>query len=147
MREYIKSIDIKYRKVGSVPAKVDIEKQKYFHDNTLQPKLEEAKNGAREVYFMDAAHFVLGAFLSFLWSFKRIFVRTPSGRQRFNVLGALNAVTKKMITIKNDSYITSIQVCELFRKIKEQTQLPVSVRTPTQSVGLGELRAASKAAS
>ena len=127
MREYIKSIDIKYRKVGSVPAKVDIEKQKYFHDNTLQPKLEEAKNGAREVYFMDAAHFVLGAFLSFLWSFKRIFVRTPSGRQRFNVLGALNAVTKKMITIKNDSYITSIQVCELFRKIKEQTQLPVSI--------------------
>ena len=32
-----------------------------------------------------------------------------------------------MITIKNDSYITSIQVCELFRKIKEQTQLPVSI--------------------
>ena len=127
MREYIKSIEVKYRKVGAVPAKVDIEKQKDFHDNNLQPKLDEAKNRIREVYFVDAAHFVLGAFLSFLWSFTRIFVRTPSGRQRFNVLGALNAVTKKMITIKNDSYITSIQVCELFRKIKEQTQLPITI--------------------
>jgi transposase len=127
MRKYIKSIGVKYRKVGAVPAKVDIEKQKDFHDNILQPKLEEAKNGVREIYFVDAAHFVLGAFLSFLWSFKQILVRTPSGRQRFNVLGALNAVTKKMMTIKNDSYMTSIQVCELLRKIKEQAQLPMTI--------------------
>lgn len=127
LRKYIKSIGIRYRKVGSVPAKVNNEKQKKFHDNLLQPKLEEAKQGKREVYFVDAAHFVLGAFLAYLWSFKRIFVRTPSGRQRYNVLGALNAITKKIITITNDSYITSIQVCELLQKIKEQSKLPITI--------------------
>ncbi len=127
LRKYIKSIGIRYRKVASVPAKVDNTKQKYFHDNLLQPKLEEAKQGKREVYFVDAAHFVLGAFLAYLWSFKRIFVRSPAGRQRYNVLGALNATTKKMITITNDSYITSIQVCELLQKIKEQTTLPITL--------------------
>lgn len=127
LRKYIKSIGIRYRKVASVPAKVDNEKQKYFHDDLLQPKLEEAKQGTREVYFVDAAHFVLGAFLAYLWSFKRIFVRTPAGRQRYNVLGALNATTKKMITITNDSYITSVQVCDLLQKIKEQTNLPITI--------------------
>ena len=127
LREYIKSIGIKYRQVGAVPAKVDTEKQKDFHDNSLQPRLDEAKSGNREVYFVDAAHFVLGAFLSFLWSFKRVFIRTPSGRQRYNVLGALNAITKKMISVKNDSYITSIQVCELLWKIKRQALLPVTI--------------------
>jgi transposase len=127
LRKYIKSLGIKYRKTGSIPAKMDNKKQKDFHDNILQPKLDEAREGKREVYFVDAAHFVLGAFLAFLWSFKRIFVRTPSGRQRFNVLGALNAITKKMISIKNDSYITATEVCELLKKLKAQATLPITV--------------------
>jgi transposase len=112
MRAYLKSIGASRRKVNSIPAKADIEAQKKFHDEKLQPRLEEAKAGKRVVYFVDAAHFVLGAFLGYLWSFVRMFVRTPSGRQRFNVLGALNAITKELITITNDTYITSWQVCE-----------------------------------
>ena len=119
MRSYLKKLGITWRKVNSVPAKVDINAQKKFHDEQLQPRLEEAKDGKRSVYFVDAAHFVLGAFLGYLWSFTRIFVRTPSGRQRFNVLGALNAITKELVTITNDSYITSSQVCELLVKIAE----------------------------
>jgi len=71
------------------------------------------------VYFVDAAHFVLGAFLAILWSFRRIFVETASGRQRLNVLGALNAVTKEMVTIINTTYINAWSVIELIRKIRE----------------------------
>jgi transposase len=71
------------------------------------------------VYFVDAAHFVLGAFLAILWSFRRIFVETSSGRQRLNVLGALNALTKEMITVINTTYINSWSVVELMRKIRE----------------------------
>ena len=115
MRTYLKTLDIKWRKVGSIPAKVDMEAQQKFHDEQLQPRLEEAKGGKRSVYFVDAAHFVMGAFLGFLWCVTRVFVRTPSGRQRFNVLGALNAITKKLEMVTNDSYITSIQVCELLK--------------------------------
>jgi hypothetical protein len=65
--------------------------------------LEEAKSGKRAVFFVDAAHFVLGAYLGFL-CFERLFVKSGSGRQRFNVLGALNAVTQ-LITVTNDTYI------------------------------------------
>jgi len=71
------------------------------------------------VYFVDAAHFVLGSFLAILWSFRRIFVETSSGRQRFNVLGALNAVTKEMITVTNNTYINAWSVVELIRKIRD----------------------------
>ena len=127
MRAYLKKLDIKWRKVGGIPAKVDIAAQQKFHDEQLQPRLEEAKAGKRTVYFMDAAHFVMGAFLGFLWCVTRVFVRTPSGRQRFNVLGALNAITKKLEMVTNDSYITSIQVCELLKKLAENATLPITI--------------------
>lgn len=127
MRAYLKKLDIKWRKVGGIPAKVDIAAQQKFHDEQLQPRLEEAKAGKRAVYFMDAAHFVMGAFLGFLWCVTRVFVRTPSGRQRFNVLGALNAITKKLEMVTNDSYITSIQVCELLKKLADSTTLPITI--------------------
>ena len=127
MRAYLKKLGIKWRKVGNIPAKINIETQQKFHEEQLQPRLEEAKDGKRTVHFMDAAHFVMGAFLGFLWSLTRVFVRTPSGRQRFNVLGALNAITKKLEMVTNDSYISSIQVCELLKKLAENSTLPITV--------------------
>jgi transposase len=52
-----------------------------------------------------------------LWCFARVVVRAPSGRQRFNVLGALHALTHQLITVTNDSYINASSVCELLGKI------------------------------
>lgn len=60
---------------------------------------------------------MLGAYLGFLWCFARVLVRAPSGRQRFNVLGALDAITHQLITITNESYINSVSVGELLEKI------------------------------
>jgi transposase len=65
------------------------------------------------VFFVDAAHFVLAPFLGFLWSLTRLFIRAPAGRQRFNVLGALNAITHELISVTNETYITAHEVCEL----------------------------------
>jgi transposase len=127
MRKYLKKLGADFRKVGGLPAKTDIEKQKNFLENELNPRLDQAKANARSVYFIDAAHFVLGAFLGYLWCLARVFVRTPSGRQRFNVLGALNAVTKELTTITNNTYITSTQVCELLRLIAQNSTLPITV--------------------
>lgn len=79
--------------------------------------MEQAKAGTRKVYFVDAAHFVQSAFLGWLWCFGRIFVRSNSGRQRFNVLGALCATTHRLTTICNTGYINSGSVCELLRKL------------------------------
>jgi transposase len=89
----------------------------------LEPALEEAKEGKAVVYFIDSAHFVMGAFLSILWSFSRIFIKTSSGRQRFNVLGALNAVSLELITVVNESYINAWSVVDLFQKIRTQHPL------------------------
>ncbi len=71
----------------------------------------------RTVFFVDAAHFVLRPYLGFLWCFVRILVRAPCGRQRFNVLGALNAISHQLITVTNDRYINAISVCTLVEKI------------------------------
>ena len=60
---------------------------------------------------------MLSAYLGYLWCFERVLVRAPSGRQRFNVLGALNAVTHELITVTNDSYINSVSVGRLLEKI------------------------------
>lgn len=69
------------------------------------------------MYFVDAAHFVLAPFLGYLWTRVRRFIRAPAGRQRFNVLGAIDAITHQLVTVTNDSYINAQSVCELLRKI------------------------------
>jgi len=77
---------------------------------------------------VDSAHFVLGTYLGFLWCFARILVRAPSGRQRFNVLGALHAITYQLVTVTNESYITATSVCELLEKIAQLgLQMPITV--------------------
>ncbi len=78
--------------------------------NELEPRLEQAKAGQRTIFFVDAAHFVLGAYLGWFWCFARVVVRAPSGRQRFNVLGALHAITHQLMTVTNESYINAISV-------------------------------------
>ena len=78
VREYLKKIGMKRRKVGMIPAKADVEEQEKFLKEKLSPRLEEAKAGKRVVLFTDAAHFVLSPFLGFLWSFVRIFIKAPA---------------------------------------------------------------------
>jgi transposase len=82
--------------------------------------MEEAKAGTTQVYFVDAAHFVLAPLLGFLWSFSRVFIRAPSGRSRFNVLGALHANSHELVSVENDSYINAMSVCELLEKLRDK---------------------------
>ena len=111
-----------------IPAKADPAVQDAYLDTELEPRLAEAQAGQRAVFFVDAAHFVLAPFLGFLWSVARLFIQAPCGRQRFNVLAALNAVTHELVTVTNDSYITSVQVCELLNKLADlQLQVPISL--------------------
>ncbi len=117
VRKFLKSMGMRCLKVGALPAKADPEQQDEYKKEKLEPRLEEAKQGKRAVFFVDAAHFVMGAFLGLIWCFQRVFIKSPSGRKRFNVLGALNAITHEVITVTNDSYITGTQVCELLQKI------------------------------
>lgn len=83
----------------------------------MNPVLEAAQSGQGQVFFVDAAHFVFGTFLCCLWSFTRLFVRAASGRQRFNVLGAWNAVTRELVSVTNTTVVNTDTMCELMRRI------------------------------
>jgi hypothetical protein len=79
--------------------------------------LDAAVAGDGHGFFVDAAHFVFGTFVCCLWSFTRIFMRAASGRQRFNVLGAWNAVTHQLIAVTNTTVVNTETINELVRTI------------------------------
>lgn len=120
VRLFLKHMGMKCRKVGVIPAKADVAAQEAFKTTALEPRLAEAQAGQRAVFFVDAAHFVLTPFLGMLWSFARVFIRAPAGRQRFNVLAALNALTHELVMVTNDTYITATTVCELLHALAAQ---------------------------
>ena len=62
VREFFKSLGIERRKIGMIPAKADPDIQDKFKKEELEPRLEEAKQGKRAVFFVDAAHFVLAPY-------------------------------------------------------------------------------------
>ena len=79
-------------------------------------KKAKRKNSAHVLLFMDASHFVLGCdFLGGVYSKVRRFVTTFSGRQRYNVLGAVNFMTRKVHTVTNTTYITATEICQMLR--------------------------------
>ncbi len=49
--KYLQREGLKRMKVGMIPAKADVEKQAEFLEKELTPRLEEAKQGKREVFF------------------------------------------------------------------------------------------------
>jgi hypothetical protein len=83
----------------------------------LEPEIARAKAGESVLLFMDGVHFVQAAFLGYLC---RIFLRSPSGRKRWNVPGAYNAISGQWTVVANDGDITAVTVCEMLRKLSVQ---------------------------
>jgi len=106
---------MKPRKVGQIPAKAAVQAREACKTEALEPRWAEAQAGQRLVFFMDAAHFVFAPFLGVVWCFARLFLKAPSGRQRVNVLAALNATTRDLFPVTNLTYLTSATVCELLQ--------------------------------
>ena len=132
IKAFLKRIGMKCRKVGFIPGKGSepdkIEEQEHFRQHKLEPLLEEAKAGTRAVFFVDAAHFVHRSYLGFVWCFTRIFIPSPSGRKRFNVLGAINAVTKEVVMVTNESYINAGSVVDLLVALADLgLKIPITI--------------------
>jgi transposase len=111
---------LKRRKVGQIPAKADIAAQNQFKQHTLVPLLRQALQQQIKLFFVDGAHFVHQPFLGYLYGLKRLFIRSAAGRQRYNVLGALEAISKAVTTICNHSYINAETVCQLLEALAAQ---------------------------
>ena len=108
-------------KSGSIPAKANATLQRAFYDTVLLPLMVKAKKNKLTLLFLDGSHFVMGCdFLGYIYGKTRRFIKTFSGRKRYNVLGALNFLTKKVTTVANDTYITAAEVCEMLRKVSSE---------------------------
>lgn len=116
-RRIMVRLGMKFRKCAGIPGKADPQLQFAFLEEELLPRLEEARRGERRVFFVDAAHFVLGAFLGMIWSFARIFVPSGCGRQRYNVLGAVETRDHDFVSIRTTGSVNADTVCELVDKI------------------------------
>ena len=104
-----------------MPAKANPTEQREFYNDKLQPLMQKAKDGGAVLLFTDASHFVMGCdFLGYIYGKTRRFIKTCSGRKRYNVLGALNFATKKVTTFTNDMYINAECVCALLKNLAEE---------------------------
>src|SRR3954451_8793864 len=86
VRLFLHRLGLAPRKVAAIPIPPKstlpehVQTQAAFRDTQLEPRLAEARQGLRAVYFVDAAHFVFAPFLGILWCCKRLYLRAPSGR-------------------------------------------------------------------
>jgi transposase len=135
VRQFLKDrLGLRWRKTGAIPVPPKetvaehARKQAAFLREELEPRLEQARRGRRQVHFVDAAHFVFAPFLGFLWCAARLFVRAASGRKRYNVLGALDAVTHRLIRVTNHDYINAESVCALLSAVAQAgVGLPITL--------------------
>lgn len=120
LRKFMRKRGFKYLKARSKPAKADKEKQQEFYDNKLKHLIDSAQKRDIVLLFGDAVHLIYGGELGYIWCKERQEIQTSSGRKRYNVFGCYNLITNETITITNDSYITSSEIVEAFKKIREQ---------------------------
>ena len=105
-----------------------VQTQCQFLETELKPRLDRTVAGPGHVLFVDAAHFVFGTYLCCLWSTLRVFVRAASGRQRFNVLGAWDAVGRTLTTVTNTTVVNTDTMGELLRQVASQGRVrPVTL--------------------
>jgi transposase len=117
-RRTLHKLGLKYRKAAAIPGKCDAQLQFDFYQQEMLPRLAEAAKGERKVFFADAAHFVMGAFLGMLWCFGRMFFKTSPGRQRYSVLGAIDSHNHEIISVTTDGTVSAPLVTELLDKIR-----------------------------
>ena len=120
VRAFMKRHELKFIKCGHIPAKADNDKQHQWVETELKPVIEAAQKEQVHLFFCDAAHFVLQPFLCSLWCAFRVFIKASAGRNRINVLGAVNAITKEVVTITNTTYITSGTLINFLKLLKER---------------------------
>ncbi len=116
----MKRHELKFIKCGHIPAKADTDKQLQWVETELKPVIEAAQQEKVHLLFCDAAHFVLQPFLCSLCCAFRVFFKASAGRNRINVLGAVNAITKEVVTITNTTYITSSTLIDFLKLLKAQ---------------------------
>ena len=110
----------RFLKTGHVPAKADDQKQKQWVSKKLKPAIKAARDGEAHLLFMDAAHFVLQPFICCLWCVTRLFIPAAAGRNRINVSGAVDAISKEVTTLTNTTYICAGTLITFLKQLQKK---------------------------
>lgn len=134
VRRFLHRLGLKPRKVAAIPVPPKATPQEHareqaeFLEGELEPRLGQARAGRRQLYFVDASHFVYATFLGWVWCWARWCVRAASGRKRYNVLAALDGVSHRLVRVCNHTYINAESVCALLRAVAEAgVGLPITL--------------------
>jgi len=118
VQAFMKRQGLRYLQTGHIPCKADAEKQRVWVKATLEPAIAESQNGECHLLFMDAAHFILQPFICALWCVARLFIKASAGRNRINVLGTVNAITKEVFTLSNTTFISAETIVDFLKQLK-----------------------------
>lgn len=126
-RVLMRDAGMDYRKLQPVPGKADPEKQKEWIAD-IQPVVAEAEEGRRRLLFMDAVHFTLEAFTCKVWCKGQLYLPTGAGRNRFNLLGAIDPFSLDLVQSHSMKYVDAGQVKAFLEKVRDQSgDIPVSL--------------------
>jgi len=118
IQKLLKRLNYSYKKPAVVPAKADPVKQDAFIEyyRTLQVGLQEND----KIYFVDASHFLHNAIAGYGWGKKglRIELKTNSGRNRFNILGAYSPDDRSLVRIEGTGKCNAKMVSKLMIKLR-----------------------------
>lgn len=120
VRDWMRKVGMKYQKTAQIPAKACPEKQEAWKTNVFEPLKQRAEAGEIVLLFGDAMHCVMGVFLSFLWSFTRVFIKSSPGRKRLNVIGALNAISKKVSYMTNMTRVNAETMMTFLTQLRDE---------------------------
>jgi|JI7StandDraft_1071085.scaffolds.fasta_scaffold112761_2 transposase len=127
VRDFMHKLGMKPRKAGHIPAKADGEQQQLFVQNKINKLIEKAQNGRCYLFFMDGAHFTLLPLVQMVWSVTRIFIKAAPGRDRINVLGALDAISLQVYSVINTTYVNADTVVELLKLLSAKCKKGIPI--------------------
>ncbi|MDR1054535.1 MAG: transposase [Prevotellaceae bacterium] len=120
VRKFLKDMNFRFRRVGTVPAKVLTEGKKRAK-KIFRARVSTAfrRSAIRQTGCLSCrcSAFCLWCIYCLLMAFTKNICSGSFGRNRYNVLGSINAVSYDLLTGCNTIYINALSVCELFEAI------------------------------
>lgn len=118
VQKLLKRLGYSYKKPAIIPAKADPAQQAAFLESyqAMQKELQEND----KIYFVDASHFLHNAIAGHGWGKKgqRIELKTNSGRNRFNVLGAYSPKDQSLERIEGTGKCNAGMVVKLLVRLR-----------------------------
>lgn len=126
-REIMHRSGFRFIKTQPIPGRACPQKQTEWV-LALQPIINEAKEGRRKLYFMDAVHFTLEAFTCHVGCKEPLYLKTGAGRNRFNLLGCVDPFSLNIIQSHSMVYVDADQTKAFLEKVRRESgDSPVSI--------------------